>query len=89
MMKRRIGAGEFKAKCLRLIDEVHASGKDIVITKRGRALARLVPAEDKAPQIFGRMAAAAGVHGILYPSSKDDEKQCLALFPQKIGRAHV
>ena len=46
---------------------------------------RMMPAQFDLPsnsQIFGRMAAAAGVHGILYPSSKNDEKQCLALFPQ-------
>jgi prevent-host-death family protein len=62
-MKRRIGAGEFKAKCLHLIDEVHASRKDIVITKRGRALARLVPAEEDFPQIFGRMAGTFEILG--------------------------
>lgn len=33
-------------------------------------------------QIFGRLCVAAGVHGILYPSAKDDSKRCLALFPQ-------
>jgi RES domain-containing protein len=33
-------------------------------------------------QIFGRLVAAAGIHGILYPSSKDLERRCLALFPQ-------
>ena len=33
-------------------------------------------------QIFGRMAAAAGLHGILYPSARQKGKQCLALFPQ-------
>lgn len=33
-------------------------------------------------QIFGRIAAAAGIHGILYPSVRQVGKQCLALFPQ-------
>jgi hypothetical protein len=33
-------------------------------------------------QIFGRIAAAAGIHGILYPSARNVAKRCLALFPQ-------
>jgi hypothetical protein len=33
-------------------------------------------------QIFGRIAAAAGLHGILYPSARQVAKRCLALFPQ-------
>jgi prevent-host-death family protein len=41
-----ITATEFKAKCLALIDEVHERGSELVISKRGRAVARLVPAGD-------------------------------------------
>jgi RES domain-containing protein len=33
-------------------------------------------------QIFGRWVAAAGIHGILFPSSRDLMRRCLALFPQ-------
>jgi prevent-host-death family protein len=40
---RTIAAGEFKQRCLRLLDEVGASGEPIVITKRGRAVAALTP----------------------------------------------
>ena len=41
---REIGAAEFKAKCLAILDEVARTGEPIVITKRGRPLAQLVPA---------------------------------------------
>lgn len=34
------------------------------------------------PQVFGRLCAAAGAHGILYPSARNSGKHCLALFPQ-------
>ena len=40
---RTIPAGEFKAKCLKLIDEVAETGEEIVVTKRGKIVARLVP----------------------------------------------
>ncbi|MEQ1886634.1 MAG: type II toxin-antitoxin system prevent-host-death family antitoxin [Bryobacteraceae bacterium] len=56
-MKQQVAAGEFKAKCLHLLDEVQRTRREIVVTKRGRAVARLVPLqEEKAPKLFGRMA---------------------------------
>ena len=42
-----IAAAEFKAKCLALIDGSHDEGESITITRRGRTVARLVPAGDK------------------------------------------
>ncbi len=47
MDERTIGAGEFKQKCLALIDEVASTNEQILITKRGRPLARLVPLESR------------------------------------------
>lgn len=46
---------------------------------------RMLPQQFDLPansQIFGRIAAAAGIHGILYPSSRHVAKRCIALFPQ-------
>ena len=39
----RIAAGEFKNRCLKLMDRVQESHDEIVITKYGRPVARLVP----------------------------------------------
>src|SRR5437762_10842468 len=44
--RMKISATEFKAKCLALIDQVHESGKPVLITKRGRVVASLIPQED-------------------------------------------
>jgi len=63
MMKRQIAAGEFKAKCLGLLDEVQRERKEIVITKRGKPVARLVPVEDAAPALFGRMKGTGIILG--------------------------
>jgi len=38
-----IPAGEFKAKCLALLDDVAKGGKSVLVTKRGRPVARVVP----------------------------------------------
>jgi prevent-host-death family protein len=52
--QRTISAGEFKNRCLALMDEVNETGEEIVITKYGRPVSRLVPAQKSAPQIWGR-----------------------------------
>jgi prevent-host-death family protein len=43
----KMTATEFKAKCLRLIDRAHERGEAVTITKRGRVVARLIPAGDE------------------------------------------
>ncbi len=50
---RTIQASEFKAKCLQLMDEVAESGEEIVITKHGRPVSRLVPYREKPKSLFG------------------------------------
>lgn len=45
MEMKTIAAGEFKQTCLRLLDEVGESREPILITKRGKAVAQLVPVE--------------------------------------------
>lgn len=40
---KKIAAGQFKAKCLSLLDEVAEKGSEYIVTKRGKPMARLVP----------------------------------------------
>ena len=46
---KTIAAGEVKAKCLELLDEVARTRRAIIVTKRGRPVARLVPLEPENP----------------------------------------
>jgi prevent-host-death family protein len=55
VMTQRIAAGAFKAQCLALLDEVDRERKEIVVTKRGRPVARLVPVRPEPAVIFGRL----------------------------------
>ena len=50
---RKIEASEFRVKCLKLMDEVADSGQEIVITKNGRPVSRLVPYREKPKSLFG------------------------------------
>ena len=60
---RTIKASEFKAKCLQLMDEVAASGDEIVITKNGKPVSRLVPYREKPEAPFGRYKDLIQIHG--------------------------
>lgn len=48
-----ISASEFKAKCLKLMDQVAASGEELVITKHGQPVSRLVPYRKRPETLFG------------------------------------
>ena len=51
-----IPAGEFKTHCLRLMDQVAEEHREIVITKFGRPVAKLVPVEETVPDSYGVLA---------------------------------
>jgi prevent-host-death family protein len=52
-MSRIIKASEFKAKCLAVLDEVERSRQPVVITKRGKPIAELVPHRAKKRELWG------------------------------------
>ena len=59
-----MAAGAFKAKCLQVMDEVQAKGISVLITKRGKAVARIVPVEEKRRNIFEEMKEmVTAIHG--------------------------
>lgn len=60
---REISAGEFKARCLALMDEVRDRGGEYVITKRGAAVAKLVPVRQKRRRLLGSMKGTVTVLG--------------------------
>ncbi|HEX9647887.1 MAG TPA: type II toxin-antitoxin system Phd/YefM family antitoxin [Alphaproteobacteria bacterium] len=59
---RSIKASEFKAKCLKLIDEVAETGDPIVITKRGKPVVQVVPAQRRAKPAQRRAKTVFGLH---------------------------
>jgi len=61
-----VNASKFKARCLGLLDEVAATGRPIVITKRGRAVARVVPVEEP-PSLAGSVRFEVGDDELVAP----------------------
>jgi len=62
MSTRTISASQFKARCLAMLDEIAATGEEIVVTKRGRPVARVLAANEP-----------AGLHGSVSFNVPDDE----------------
>ena len=60
---KQIAAGEFKAQCLAIMDNVRDSGEPVLITKHGKPVAKLVPAQNNADEIFGYMAGKVKIVG--------------------------
>ena len=61
-----IGVTQFKARCLGLIKQVHDRKRNaVVITKRGKPFARLVPIDDGDTAFYGCMKGLAEIHGDL------------------------
>jgi prevent-host-death family protein len=52
---QQIAAGEFKARCLALMDELQERGGEYVITKRGVPVARLLPVRVERRRLLGSM----------------------------------
>ncbi len=50
-MKTTMRAGEFKSTCLKVMDDVKESGMEVVITKRGKPVVRIVPVRDPEPEL--------------------------------------
>ena len=58
---KQIPAARFKATCLALLDSVDPEG--IVITKRGKPVARLVPIRTVSADLIGRLKGKVRVKG--------------------------
>ena len=65
---RQMAAGEFKAKCLAIMDEVNETGRPLVVTKRGEPVIEIIPIRaarksTKRDPIFGRLKGIVTIVG--------------------------
>ena len=60
---KEMAASQFKAKCLKVIDRVNLTREPVLITKKGRPVAKLVPLGPPAKEIFGCLAGKFEIVG--------------------------
>ena len=68
-MARSVSVSTLKAKALGIVDEVASRGDTVIITKRNRPVARLVPIEEPAP-LLGSVSFLVGEDELLGPTGE-------------------
>lgn len=69
-----MAAGEFKVHCLAVMDEVRSRRETVLITKRGKPIAKLVPADDNADDIYDFFAGKGEITGDVLSSALSPEE---------------
>jgi prevent-host-death family protein len=71
---KTMAAGAFKVHCLAVMDEVQSKRQAVLITKRGKPVAKLVPVEKEKDDIFGFFKGKIEINGdIVSPAFDADE----------------
>ena len=63
---QQIADGEFKAKCLKIMDEINKTGRSMIVTKRGVPVIEVVPIRNgkkKRDDFFGRLKGIIEIVG--------------------------
>jgi prevent-host-death family protein len=69
---KTMAAGLFKARCLAVMDEVQAKRETVVITKHGKPVAKLVPADKDTDKIYNFLRGKGAVTGnVISPAIED------------------
>jgi prevent-host-death family protein len=66
---KTIKAAEFKARCLSLLDELEPEG--LVVTKRGRPVARVLPFRQQTGELIGALRGTIAFHGTILSTGAD------------------
>ena len=64
---KEIGAAKFKEQCLALLDQLDAEG--LIVTKRGKPVARVIPYGVEDGELIGSMRQKIKVKGEIFSTS--------------------
>ncbi|HLW78879.1 MAG TPA: type II toxin-antitoxin system Phd/YefM family antitoxin [Terriglobia bacterium] len=69
---KRMAAGAFKVHCLAIMDEVQSKRETVVITKHGKPVAKLVPADKETDEIYNFFRGKGAITGdVVSPAIED------------------
>lgn len=76
---KTILVSEFKTHCVGILNDVHDHGREVVVTKRGRPLAKIVPVADSPPgiRVPGDCIGIAVISGEIVHNDGADEWESL------------
>jgi prevent-host-death family protein len=71
---KKVAISEFKAKCLAIVDQVQKTKRPILITRRGKPVAEVIPAAPSRPKdLFGFMKGSVEILGDIVSPANDPE----------------
>jgi antitoxin (DNA-binding transcriptional repressor) of toxin-antitoxin stability system len=71
---KKMAAGEFKVHCLAVMNEVHSKRQSVLIIKRGKPVAKLVPVDGAKDDIFGFLKGKVTILGdVVSPALTPEE----------------
>jgi prevent-host-death family protein len=74
VLMKKMAAGAFKVHCLAVMDEVQSKREAVLITKRGKPVAKLVPVENAKDDIFGFLKGKVTILGdVVSPALTPEE----------------
>ena len=60
---KKMQASVFKAQCLKVMNRVQATGEPVIVTKRGKPVVKVIPAESEKNDLFGFMVGRMKIVG--------------------------
>ena len=60
---KQMRASVFKARCLKVMNDIQATGEPVIVTKRGKPVVKVIPAEPQKDDILGFMAGEFQIVG--------------------------
>ncbi len=83
---KKMPAGSFEAKCLAIMDEVQGKHEGVVITKRGKPVAKLVPVSTETDEIYNFLAGKGVFTGdVVSPAVSSGASSSSVVWPPKLG----
>ena len=70
---KTVPAAKFKAQCLTIMEDVRATRSPVLITKRGRPVAKLVPPDSLADDFIGHLEGVIRIVGDIESPVEDSE----------------
>jgi prevent-host-death family protein len=75
---KTMAAGQFKARCLKVMDEVGSTREPVTITKHGRPVAKLVPVDGHQQDVFGCLKGVIEIVGdVMSPAAPVEDWEAL------------
>ena len=60
-MSTKIAISQFKSHCLEIIEKLQTNGQSVIITKRDKAVAKVLPIDSKKVSLFGMLKNKAEI----------------------------